>query len=109
MTAQGHPRRIFATAIERGNIVMAEATARELGRISLEEALVLTALVAEKDMERRFAVRWLRRLLEEDESLTIEEAAMAASCLGALGGSSHEEAFGMLAAMAEKTGRAGRA
>jgi hypothetical protein len=49
LTAQGHPRRIFATAIERGNIVMAEATARELGRISLEEALALTALVAEKD------------------------------------------------------------
>ena len=34
---------------------------------------------------------------------------MAASCLSALGGPSHEEAFGMLAAMAEKTGRAGRA
>ena len=50
MTAQGHPRRIFATAIERGNIVMAEATARELGRISLDEALALTALVAEKGL-----------------------------------------------------------
>jgi hypothetical protein len=74
VTAQGHPRRIFATAIERGNIVMAEAIARELGRISLEEALAMTALVAEKEPERRsrFAVRWLRRLLEEDESLTIE-------------------------------------
>jgi hypothetical protein len=37
---------------------MAEATARELGRISLEESLALTALVAEKDPERRsrFAV-----------------------------------------------------
>jgi hypothetical protein len=49
------------------------------------------------------------RLLEEDDSLTIEEATMAASCLSALGGPLHEEAFGMLAAMAEKTGRAGRA
>jgi hypothetical protein len=78
VTAQGHPRRIFATAIERGNIVMAEATARELGRITLEEALGLTALVAEREPERRspFAVRWLRRLLEEDETLTIEEAAV---------------------------------
>ena len=103
MTAQGHPRRIFAAAIERGNIVIAEATARELGRISLEEALALTALVAEKDPERRsrFAVRWLRRLLEEDESLTIEEATVAASCLAARGGPSHEEALGMLAAMAD--------
>ena len=56
---------------------MAEATARELGRISLEEALALTALIAEKEPERRsrFAVRWLRRLLEEDERLSIEEAA----------------------------------
>jgi hypothetical protein len=34
---------------------------------------------------------------------------MAASCLSALGGPLHEEAFGMLAAMAEQTGRAGRA
>jgi len=33
---------------------MAEATARELGRISLEEALALTALVAGKEPERRY-------------------------------------------------------
>jgi hypothetical protein len=110
VTAQGHPCRIVATAIERGNIVMAEATARELGRISLEEALALTALVAEKEPERRsrFAVRWLRRLrrlLEEDESLTIEEAGMAASCLSALGGPSHEETLGMLCAVAERASR----
>jgi len=45
----------------------------------------------------------------KDDSLTIEEATMAASCLSALGGPLHEEAFGMLAAMAEQTGRAGRA
>jgi hypothetical protein len=111
VTAQGHPRRIFATAIERGNIVMAEATARELGRITLKEALGLTALVAEKEPERRsrFAVRWLRRLLEEDDSLTIEEATMAVSCLSALGGPSHEEAYGMLAATAERATRQGRA
>jgi hypothetical protein len=55
----------------------------------------------------RFAVRWLRRLLEEDESLAIEEA-VAASCLSALGGSSHEEAVGMLLAMAERATRQGR-
>jgi hypothetical protein len=89
------------------HIVMAEATARELGRISLEEAFALTALVAEKEPERRsrFAVRWLRRRLEEDQSLTIAEATMAASCLSALGGSSHEEAVGMLLAMAERATR----
>jgi hypothetical protein len=110
MTAQGHPRRIFQTAIERGNVVAAEATARELGRITLDESLALTALVAEKDPQRRsrFAVRWLRRLLEEDESLAIEEATMAASCLSALGGPSHEEAYGMLAAIADRATRQGQ-
>ena len=56
----------------------------------------------------RFAVRWLRRLLEENESLTIEEATMAASCLSALGGQSHDEALGMLSAMAECVSQGGR-
>jgi hypothetical protein len=67
----------------------------------------ITAIVADKNPERRsrFAIRWLRRRLEEDQSLTIEEAAMAASCLSALGGPSHEEAYGMLAAMAERATR----
>jgi hypothetical protein len=29
MTAQGHPRAIFTRSIERGNLVTAEASARE--------------------------------------------------------------------------------
>jgi hypothetical protein len=46
VTAPGHPRAIFKRAIERGNIVLAEMTARELGRVSLEEALQLLLLYA---------------------------------------------------------------
>jgi hypothetical protein len=34
LTAQGHPRAIFRRAIERGNLIAAEMTARELGRIA---------------------------------------------------------------------------
>jgi hypothetical protein len=49
MTAQGHPRTIFKRAIEHGNVTVAQVTARELGRIILDESLALTALVAEKD------------------------------------------------------------
>jgi hypothetical protein len=30
LTAQGHPRAIFKRAIERGNLLVAEVTAREL-------------------------------------------------------------------------------
>jgi hypothetical protein len=45
LTAQGHPRAIFKRAIERGNVTMAEATAREFA-LSLEEALQLVLLYA---------------------------------------------------------------
>jgi hypothetical protein len=44
-------------------------------------------LVVQKGPGRRsrYAIRWLRRLLEEDENLTVEEAALAASALAELG------------------------
>jgi hypothetical protein len=105
LTAQGHARTIFRRAVEHGNLLLAEMTARELGRISLAESLSLTVLVVEKAPARRsrFTVRWLLRLLEEDGHLTIEEAVLAASALAALGGRGHEEAVSTL------TGLAGRA
>jgi hypothetical protein len=39
VTSQGHPWAIFKRAIQNGNLVVAEASARELGRLTLEEAL----------------------------------------------------------------------
>jgi hypothetical protein len=45
LTAQGHPRTIFKRAIERGNVMLAETTASELG-LTLEEALQLVLLYA---------------------------------------------------------------
>jgi hypothetical protein len=64
---RGHPRTIFKRAIERGNLIVADMTIREIGRVTLVEALELTALVAVKDPRRldRFAVRWLERYLAE--------------------------------------------
>jgi hypothetical protein len=51
----------------------------------------------------------LRRLLEEYENLTIEEAALAAPALAALGGPGHDQAVSTLQAMAERaTRRSGR-
>jgi len=40
--------------------VLAEVTAREIGRVTIAEALELTALVARKQSHRygRFAARW---------------------------------------------------
>jgi hypothetical protein len=71
LTAAGHPRAIFKRAIERGNLPVAEVTAREMGKVTLEEALELTALIAFKDPRRhgRAGARWMRRYLEENESV----------------------------------------
>jgi len=69
--------------------------------VTLEESLALMALVAREDPRRhsRYAVRWLRRLLLEHERVTIEEAPLAASCLVALGGPAHEQAYAALVAV----------
>jgi hypothetical protein len=51
-TSQGRPHTVFRRALERGNLLVAEATAREVGRISLAEALELTFLIAQKEPGR---------------------------------------------------------
>jgi hypothetical protein len=103
-TSQGRPHTIFRRALERENLFVAEATAKELPRISLGDALKLTLLIAREEPHRlpRVAARWLLRYLEERETATIEEAAMAASCLTALGGAGHDVAATTLLTMAER-------
>ena len=61
LTSQGHPRTVFKRALEHDNLVLAEVTAREIGRVTIAEALELTALVARKQPHRygRLAARWL--------------------------------------------------
>lgn len=85
MTAQGHPRVIFRRAIERGNLVVAEATACELGRIDLLDALELVCLAAEKAPERfdSYARRLIARLAEERQ-LSLAELDLAITALRAL-------------------------
>jgi NAD(P)H-dependent FMN reductase len=85
----------------------AEATAKELPRLGLADALELTLLIARKDPRRhpRVAARWLLRYLEEDDEATIDELALAASCLGALTGNGYPEAAQALRDMTEKATR----
>ena len=82
LTAQGHPRAIFRRAIERRNLLIAEATARELGALDLAEALDLVCLVAEKHPARldTFARRWLARLAVE-KALRLPELDIAITAL----------------------------
>jgi hypothetical protein len=79
VTAQGNPRTIFRRAIEHGNLMLAEATVREIGVVGLDEALELTALISQNDPSRgdRHAARWLCRYINERESGT-RVAALAA-------------------------------
>ena len=61
-------------------------TAREIGRVTIAEALELAALVARKQPERfgRFAARWLCLYLEEHEQTTLEDVALLVSNLQSL-------------------------
>ena len=66
--------------------MLAEVTAREIGRVTIAEALELTALVARKQPHRygRFAARWLCLYLEEHEKATLEDIALLVSNLRSL-------------------------
>jgi hypothetical protein len=61
-------------------------TAREVGRVTIAEALELTALVARKQPHRygRFAARWLCLFLEENERSTLEDVALLVTNLRSL-------------------------
>jgi hypothetical protein len=66
--------------------MLAEVTAREIGRVTIAEALELTALVARKQPHRygRFAARWLCLWLEVHEKATLDDVALLVSNLHAL-------------------------
>ena len=71
MTSQGFAHGRFTRAIERKHLANAEEAARELGYVSLYDALDLCALIAEQKPERpeRAAIRWHGRLELEASTL----------------------------------------
>ena len=71
MTSQGTPHGRFSRAVANGNLRGAEMAARELGRLSLDDALRLCLLLAEHDPPRfdRAALRWLERYIAERGSV----------------------------------------
>jgi hypothetical protein len=97
LTAQGHPRAIFQRAVERGNLVIAEATAREIG-LSLEEALQLVLLYAAYEPEKleRAALRWCRRYLDEGKGVSLLKVQLALSALAGLRVGEREQAAKLL-------------
>jgi hypothetical protein len=86
--------------------VLAEVTAREIGRVTIAEALELTALVARKQPDRygRFAARWLCLYLEEHEKATLEDVALLVSNLRSLTSTDdHAAALVLLRKAAQKS------
>jgi hypothetical protein len=83
VTSQGSAHARFARAIQRRNLFQAEFAAREMGGLSLYEALDLCALIAEEKPERleRAVVRWHGRLELEAATLTLAEARFALAAL----------------------------
>jgi hypothetical protein len=85
MTSQGTAHGRFERAIHRGHIRAAEMAAREMGGLSLADALSLCELLARADPARdeRAALRWLNRFIEE-RLPPLTEVALAASALAEL-------------------------
>ena len=69
MRPAGSPYAVFQRALKKGNLWVAEAEALEMPRVSLEDALKLVYLYAEKESPKyeRAAMKFLRRYLEEKE------------------------------------------
>jgi hypothetical protein len=97
VTAQGNARVQYRRAIELKNLMGAEMLLREMGAVTLDEALDYVALLAELRPAKapRAAVRWHGRLETEAPMLTLPESALAVAALIALC-AGDREALGLL-------------
>jgi hypothetical protein len=85
MTSQGTVRGRFQRAIHARRVQNAEMAAREMGGLSLADALALCELLTACDPKRyaRAALRWLQRFIVE-RLRPSREVALAASALAEL-------------------------
>ena len=86
MTSQGSAHGRFARAIQTRNLWAAETALRELGAVSLLDALDYLGLLATARPDRfdRAAVRWHGRLELECGALSLAESQLALAALGSL-------------------------
>jgi hypothetical protein len=86
MTSQGTAHGRFQRAIQRGQLFHAELAARELGRLTLADALDLLVLIAKDDPRRfgRAAARWHGRFALESKGLELVESQLTLAALASL-------------------------
>jgi hypothetical protein len=79
MTSQGTAHGRFTRAISNRHLLNAEIAAREIGELSLSDALAFCLLLAEVDPPRfdRAIARWHARFVLEAPGITADEAALA--------------------------------
>jgi hypothetical protein len=82
----------------------AEAAARQLGRLSLEHALKLLFLYAEKEPIKfeRAALRWLGRYLTEGKAVSLLKAQLALAALVELRAGEREAAAKLLSELVRR-------
>src|SRR5437899_460164 len=85
MTSQGTAHGRFQRAIQRRSIFQADLAARELGTLSLSDALALCLLYEAEDDQRfeRAFRRWLSRV-RRDKALRHEHVELLSAAAGAL-------------------------
>jgi len=86
MTSQGTAHGRFTRAIGTRNLWAAETAMRELGNVSLLDALEYLELLATQRPDRfdRAAVRWHGRLETEARTLTVADSQLALAALGSI-------------------------
>lgn len=102
MTSQGTTHGRFERFLRQGNVQMAEDAARELGRLSLRDALWLVALYARKN-DPKFepaAVRWLGRYALEGRDVHLEDLLIANAAMAQLRGTRSDKASKVLSDLA---------
>jgi hypothetical protein len=106
MTSQGSAYGRFQRAMRRGHLFQAELAARELGRLSLADALDLALLIAEAEPQRwpQAAARWHARFVLEAKGIDLEESALAFAAITALRGKHSEFAAQTLQRIARARG-----
>jgi len=104
VTSQGSPHGRFQRAIEHRQVLGAELAARELGSLSLADALRLLFLYAEKDPIKyeRAALRWLGRYATEGKAVSLLKAQLALSALAELRAGEREAAAKLLTELARR-------
>jgi hypothetical protein len=85
---RGEGTRRFARAIRNRNLLNAEMAAREIGELSLPDALAFCLPLAEVDPQRfdRAIPRWHARFVLQAQGITADEAALALSAAKGLAG-----------------------